>query len=423
MNGLRWGTLFGVLLSGFVVAAPYTVQAKETLYSISKKFNVPMAVLTRVNNLTSTDLKVGQVLEIPERNHTVIKGDTLFGIAKQYGTTVQALSDLNKLGSSGIKLGQVLLIPWDAVFFGSSSSAPPVSSSSAPPVPVATPAIPKPPTAQIVVPKPVMVNPSSPPISLTVLPIPVISAPISNNAWRAEPSTVLAQLPSPERPASTFPTDPSSAKPKVWTLLKTAPLPVLVLPDPIPTPLVSSPTVPDTEPILTYTIISGDTLFNIAKRFGLTVELLRSRNALSSDSLRLGQILIIPEANLAQNKSLRGISERYLGVNYVFGGSSANGLDCSGFTSLVFKELGINLPRVSREQFAIGTPVGRDQLREGDLVFFDTTGKGISHVGIYLEADEFIHAASNPGRVLKSKLSEKYYTARYLGARRVLNDE
>ncbi len=424
MNGLRWGTLFGVLLSSFVVAAPYTVQAKETLYSISKKFNVPMAVLTRVNNLTSTDLKVGQVLEIPERNHTVIKGDTLFGIAKQYGTTVQALSELNKLGSSGIKLGQVLLIPWDTAFFGSSAPIPPVSSSSAPPViPTATPAIPKPPAPPIVVPKPVMVNPSSPPISLTVLPIPVISAPISNSSWRAEPSTVLAQLPPPERPVSTFPTDPSSAKPKVWTLLKTAPLPVLIPPDPIPTPLVSSPIVPDTELILTYTIVSGDTLFNIAKRFGLTVELLRSRNALSSDSLRLGQILIIPEANLAQDKSLREISERYLGVNYVFGGSSANGLDCSGFTSIVFKELGINLPRVSREQFSVGTPVEPDQLREGDLVFFDTTGKGVSHVGIYLSDDEFIHAASNPGRVLKSKLSEKYYAARYLGARRVITDD
>ena len=165
------------------------------------------------------------------------------------------------------------------------------------------------------------------------------------------------------------------------------------------------------------------TLFNIAKRFGLTVELLRSRNALSSDSLRLGQILIIPEANLAQDKSLREISERYLGVNYVFGGSSANGLDCSGFTSIVFNEMGISLPRVSREQFAIGTSIERDQLREGDLVFFDTTGKGVSHVGIYLSDDEFIHAASNPGRVLKSKLSEKYYAARYLGARRVITDD
>ena len=445
------GTLFGVVLSGFVMAAPYVVQAKETLYSISKKFNVPIAVLTRINNLSSTDLKVGQILEIPERNYTVIKGDTLFSIAKRYGTTVQALTALNKLGSSGIALGQVLLIPWEATFFGSSipvapvSSMPvtpvanspvapvasspvaPVANSSVAPIPVVTPAIPKPPTPQISAPKPVMVNPSTPPMGLSIPPVPVVSAPASGRSWRAEPSTVLPQLPPPERPVSTFPTDPSSAKPKIWTLLSTAPLPVLIPPNPESPPQNPEPTLPPNgsspEPILTYTIVSGDTLFNIAKRFGLTVDLLRSSNALTSDSLRIGQVLTISQANVPENKSLRGISERYLGVNYVFGGSSASGLDCSGFTSLVFKEFGINLPRVSREQFVVGTPIERQQLREGDLVFFDTTGKGVSHVGIYLSDDEFIHAASNPGRVLKSKLSEKYYAQRYLGARRVITDD
>jgi murein DD-endopeptidase / murein LD-carboxypeptidase len=496
VNGLRVGTLFGVLLSSFVMAAPYTVQAKETLYSISKKFNVPVAVLTKVNNLSGTDLKVGQILEIPERNYTVLKGDTLFGIAKRYGTTIQALTDLNKLGSSGIALGQVLLIPWDAAFFASSAlkpvvssnpkpvvssaSNPPVSSSPATPVSsapnppvssapnppvssapnppvssapnppvssapnppvssapkppavvpvVAAPAIPKPPTPQVNNLKPVVVNPSIPPTSLNILPVPVVSTPVPNSSWRAEPSTVLPQLPPPERPVSTFPTDVNSAKPKVWNLLKTAPLPILITPpspesiEPElvePSPVLSASS---SEPILTYTIVSGDTLFNIAKRFGLTVELLRSSNTLTSDSLRIGQVLTIPQANVVENKSLKAISERYLGVNYVFGGSSASGLDCSGFTSLVFKEFGIALPRVSREQFAVGTSVERDQLREGDLVFFDTTGKGVSHVGIYLESDEFIHAASNPGRVLKSKLTEKYYAQRYLGARRVLADD
>jgi LysM repeat protein len=447
VNGLRVGTLFGVLLSSFVMAAPYTVQAKETLYSISKKFNVPVAVLAKVNNLSGTDLKIGQILEIPERNHTVVKGDTLFGIAKRYGTTVQALTELNKLGSNGIGIGQVLLIPWDAAFFASSypklvissdskpvvSSSPALSVSSSPIPPVsspvvavsASPAIPKPPSPQITTPKPVMVNPSTPPISLVILPVPVVST--SSNSWRAEPSTVLAQLSAPERPASTFPTDSNSAKPKVWTLLTSAPLPVLIPlnpESPSPTP---EPTLPPNdsspEPILSYTVVSGDTLFKIAKRFGLTTQLLRTSNSLFSDSLRIGQVLTIPQANVSELKSLRGISERYLGVNYVFGGSSANGLDCSGFTSIVFREFGISLPRVSREQFAIGTPVERDQLREGDLVFFDTTGKGVSHVGIYLEADEFIHAASNPGRVLKSKLTEKYYAARYLGARRVITDD
>ncbi len=410
-------TILGVLLSSIGLAAPYTVQPKDTLYSIAKKFNVPLEVLARVNKLSGFDLKIGQILEIPERQHTVVKGDTLFAIAKRYGTTIQALTDLNKLGSSGIGLGQVLLIPWEASFFG--SSVVPVSSSPkpvvVPPVSSVSPAVPKPPSNTVTSPT----VPAMPQSKPQPLPQPITS-PVPAS-WRAEPSAVLPQLPPPERPASTFPNDSSSAKPKSWALLTSAPLPVLTAPE--PTPEAPPATVLMDEPTFTHTVLAGDTLFSLAKRYGLTVDLLRSRNQLTSDSLRIGQVLEIPQANAPENKSLRGISERYLGVNYVYGGSSANGLDCSGFTSVVFKELGITLPRVSRQQFAVGTPVERSALREGDLVFFDTTGNGVSHVGIYLDSDEFIHAASNPGRVLKSKLTEKYYAQRYLGARRVINDE
>jgi LysM repeat protein len=443
VNVFRLSTILGVLLLGTALAAPYTVQPKDTLYSISKKFNVPLEVLQRINNLNSTALKVGQILEIPERTHTVVKGDTLFSIAKRYGTTVQALTDLNKLGSS-IGLGTVLLIPWDASFFASGAVTPPVSSAVTPPVPSAVkppvssapkppvlnvvPAAPKPPASSVQPVPPVVVS-ATPPQSPTVVAAPQpIPAPVPSSSWRATPSTVLPQLPPPERPANTFPTDSGSAKPKVWSLLGSAPLPVLITPTPEPTPPKPIPPVPippdsSADPSFTYTIAPGDTLFGIAKRFGLTVDLLTRSNNLSSDSLRIGQVLNIPQANVPANTSIRGIAERYLGVNYVYGGSSANGLDCSGFTSIVFKEFGITLPRVSRQQFAEGTPVERNALQEGDLVFFDTTGTGVSHVGIYLSEDEFIHASSNPGRVLKSKLTEKYYAVRYLGARRVIKND
>jgi cell wall-associated NlpC family hydrolase len=419
----RLSTILGVLLLGTANAAPYAVQPKDTLYSISKKFSVPLEVLQRINNLNNSTLKVGQILEIPERTHTVIKGDTLFSIAKRYGTTVQALTNLNKLGSSGIGLGTVLLIPWDASFFASNAVKPPVSSAVKPPVLNVQPASPKPPISSVQ-PAPPVIS-ATPPQSPTVVGQPKpIPAPVPSSSWRATPSTVLPQLPPPERPANTFPTDAGSAKPKVWSLLTSAPLPVLIVPSAEPPiPPVSPPLDSNTDPSFTYTTAPGDTLFGIAKRFGLTVDLLRRSNNLTSDSLRIGQVLNIPQADAPTNTSIRGIAERYLGVNYVYGGSSANGLDCSGFTSIVFKEIGITLPRVSRQQFSEGTPVERNALQEGDLVFFDTTGTGVSHVGIYLSEDEFIHAASNPGRVLKSKLTEKYYATRYLGARRVVRDD
>ncbi len=161
----------------------------------------------------------------------------------------------------------------------------------------------------------------------------------------------------------------------------------------------------------------------------MEVSAIRQVNNLSSDAISIGQILKIPvltqPAPLTTSAAtgVRDVSERYLGVTYRFGGASSDGLDCSGFVVIVFTELGIRLPRTSAQQFAFGQPVERTDLRLGDLVFFNTTGQGVSHVGIYLSDGEFIHAASNPGRVIKSRLEEKYYAQRYLGARRVMTDD
>ncbi len=105
------------------------------------------------------------------------------------------------------------------------------------------------------------------------------------------------------------------------------------------------------------------------------------------------------------------------GVPYVFGGTSRNGFDCSGFTQYVFKASGISLPRTSYTQFGVGTAVNRQQLQAGDLVFFTTYAKGASHVGIYIGDGRFVHAADSGVKV--TSLSDSYYASRYLGARRV----
>ena len=113
-------------------------------------------------------------------------------------------------------------------------------------------------------------------------------------------------------------------------------------------------------------------------------------------------------------------SKNFLGVPYVYGGSTPSGFDCSGFTSYVYKQFGYSLPRTAASQAGVGTPVSRANLLPGDLVFFDTYG-GISHVGIYVGGDNFIHATV-PGDIVRiSSLSSSYYSSRYVTARRVLN--
>lgn len=111
----------------------------------------------------------------------------------------------------------------------------------------------------------------------------------------------------------------------------------------------------------------------------------------------------------------------FLGAPYVWGGRSRRGTDCSGFTQSVFAELGIELPRNSREQWGFGRAVKYSQLRKGDLVFFRTIVNRISHVGIMIQPsnNEFVHASSSRG-VVKSNLESKYYKKRYAGARRVI---
>jgi LysM repeat protein len=111
----RWFFAFcAATLSSGAMAAPYTVQAADTLFSIAKKFNVSVSQLKSANKLPATTLKTGQVIQIPERRHTVAKGETLFGIAKQYGSSVDAVAKLNKLQGNTVEIGQVLLVPWDS---------------------------------------------------------------------------------------------------------------------------------------------------------------------------------------------------------------------------------------------------------------------------------------------------------------------
>lgn len=110
-----------------------------------------------------------------------------------------------------------------------------------------------------------------------------------------------------------------------------------------------------------------------------------------------------------------------LGIRYRRGGSSPEaGFACSGFVSHVFREgLGLILPRSSKEMSRSGQEVSRDELRPGDLVFFNTMRHAFSHVGIYLGDNQFVHAPRTGGRVRVEDLNQSYWKKRFNGARRV----
>lgn len=129
-------------------------------------------------------------------------------------------------------------------------------------------------------------------------------------------------------------------------------------------------------------------------------------------------------SNENSNKIDRMINllEKQVGKKYVWGTEGPDTFDCSGLVKYVYSEvMGITLPRISYEQAEFGKDVERENLKPGDLVFFDTMNKGrVSHVGIYIGNNEFIHAANSRKGVIKSEL-KGYYADKYLGAKRPYN--
>jgi len=116
----------------------------------------------------------------------------------------------------------------------------------------------------------------------------------------------------------------------------------------------------------------------------------------------------------ATHSSVVSIALQYLGVPYVWGGASPSGFDCSGLTMYAYAKVGVYLPHNAAMQYGMGTPVSRSQLAPGDLVFFS----GLSHVGMYIGGGRFVHAPHTGDVVKISSLSEYWYAATYVGARR-----
>ncbi|WP_291319833.1 NlpC/P60 family protein [Desulfonatronospira sp.] len=166
--------------------------------------------------------------------------------------------------------------------------------------------------------------------------------------------------------------------------------------------------------------------FSSRRQAGQKAEDLKSRGMLKE------YFVVVPESYPSARVDEKGTdyvrsrlvqtAREFIGVPYKWGGSSPDsGFDCSGLTMVVYRHNGLDLPRVAARQYQSGTPVSRNSLQKGDLVFFDTRGSGkVTHVGIYTGNGRFIHAPSSGRDVTGASLSSPYFRSRYLGARSYL---
>ncbi len=122
-------------------------------------------------------------------------------------------------------------------------------------------------------------------------------------------------------------------------------------------------------------------------------------------------------------EKLAATAESFIGVEYAWGGTSKpGGVDCSGLVRAVYQLNGLNLPRAMGDQYRAGTPIPRDRLKKGDLVFFSgSPGQSVSHVGMYVGENTFIHAPGTGKHVRADSLDSGYFKARFSGARAYLN--
>ena len=129
--------------------------------------------------------------------------------------------------------------------------------------------------------------------------------------------------------------------------------------------------------------------------------------------------LIVPGAPSGDGFTIARTALRLQGIPYRIGGTDTHGFDCSGFVQYVFGLYGMALPRVVRDQYRTGRHIGLDDLEPGDLVFFSTQGDDVSHVGIVIGGDRFVHAPNSRGVVRVDSLTSAYWGGHVVGARRM----
>lgn len=207
-----------------------------------------------------------------------------------------------------------------------------------------------------------------------------------------------------------------------------------------------------------YIVQKGDSLYIISKKVGYGIEEIKKMNGLHSTALKIGQILLLPKSEIRLDEEAEELGDMeeasvihkeefekeeqmvsnsigkwntpeernlfvrvvktFLGVPYRLGGSTLKGIDCSAFVKKIYEIFNVHLPRTTREQFRIGKRVERDELEEGDLVFFNTRRTN-AHVGIYIGENKFIHASSRNREIKIDHLDMPYFNTRFLKGVRI----
>jgi LysM repeat protein len=391
-----------VLSSSFVSYASadtHKVESGDSLWSIARKYDTTITNLKTLNKLQSDMIFPNQMLKVgqsntpavtppkkeekpsPGKTYTVKPGDTLGRIAMNHSISLSDLMNWNGLKSHLIYPGQALKVSRSSV--------------AAQPAPV--PATPK---------------PGAGASSYTV----VSGDTLSHIGLKFNMS--VAELKSLNGLKSDF----LSIGQVVKVSGHRAPTPS--------TPPVTAPSAPkpDSE-AASYTVVAGDSLSLIGIKFDVSVAELKSWNGLTSDFIRVGQVLsvkgkaaseVTPPSNGGPASysvdTLLSEAKSHLGTSYVWGGSSIGGFDCSGYIYYVYKEAGLSMNRLSSEgyysrSYYVSSP------QPGDLVFFENTyKKGISHLGIYLGNNQFIHAGDNGVQI--TSLDNSYWKSKFDGFKR-----